>query len=157
MAKAKVQFMCSKQDDKLVLSQPEVYRAYVKGLKDGDYAITINKPAKPKTIPQLGYYYAVILPTVFDEMLSQGNDTITVVINDELFNFPLTKRNIDTYLLKPKCARVREGHHIDKSDMTIDEAMMFIDNCIRWAAEYLGCVIPDPDPNWKFKQQGQVA
>ena len=144
MAKAKAQFLAYKEGGPLRLRHKDVYDAYVRGLKDGDYVLIINRPMKLKILPQLSYYYGVIVPTVINQMVEDGNTSFVISVNGDRFEVPLTAENVDTFLLKPKCARVREGKHIDKTDMTIDEASVFIENCIQWAAEYLGCVIPEP-------------
>ena len=123
-------------------------------MADGEYIVSIQKATKEKTIPQMAYYYAVILPTVLREMEQQGHDSITIVSDGEIVNLPLTSENIDLYILKPRCARVRDGQLITKTFMTIEEASMFIENCLLWAAESLGCVIPDANPEW-FKKTGR--
>ncbi len=131
--------------NRLLLNRPEVYWAYCAGLKDGDYYLKIFKQKGPaKTIEQLAYYYAVIVPTAFAQMIEDGNDTFVVKIGKQFKEVPLTKEIVDD-LLKEACAKFEGKQIILKRNMSKEEASMFIDNCIRWCARWLGCVIPEPD------------
>lgn len=143
----KIVFMCTKRDGQLVLDHSKIYRSYVEWLKDGHYVMSIRKPTRPKTLPQLAYYYGVILPAINAGMREQGNSDITINTLGVVVQLPLTDQNIDTYILKPRFARQEDGKHIDKADMTIEQASEFIDACVCWAAQYLGCVIPASEDN----------
>lgn len=127
------------------LNRPKVFDAYAQGKKDGDYHITIHKTkGTPKTLEQLGYYYAVIVPTAFQAMVEQGNERMVVKIGDKLKEIPLTEDTVDL-LLKEACAKFDGKNVTNKAKMSKEECSRFIDKCIRWCARYLGCVIPEPD------------
>lgn len=141
MSMQKIQFYCKLEDGKLQLNRRPVFDAYLSGLKDGDYYLTIQKcKGAPKTVSQLAYYFAVIIPTVYQQLIDDGNETFVVKIGKNFKEVPLTKDTVDL-LLKEACAYpVRK-----KRDMTKLECSEFIDKCIRWAARWLSCVIPPPD------------
>jgi hypothetical protein len=123
----------------------EVFEVWCKGAKDGEYSITFTKTVHPKTLAQLAYYYAVIIPTALKQMKADGNDTYTVTIGDKEKELPIDEDMVDT-ILKQACMTK------SKAQMSMEEASEFIDRCIMWCARYLGCVIPDPDPLWCEKQ-----
>jgi hypothetical protein len=130
------------------LDQPQIFKAYCKGQKEGDYYLTIHKAkGPPKTLAQLAYYHAVILPTVQKQMVLDGHDTVWLRgIKGEDIQLPLTADTVDL-LLKLKCAVFEDWGRLDKADMDIDQAREFITRCQMYAAQYLNCVIPDPRPN----------
>ncbi len=126
------------------LNRNNVFKAYAKGLRDGAYYFKLYKlKGEPKTLPQLAYYYAVIIPTVFKQMTDDGNDTFTVNIAGRNKEIPLTMDVVND-ILKLSCAKFDGKNVTNKADMTKEEASEFITDCIRWAARYLHCVIPEP-------------
>ena len=127
---------------KFGLHHREVFDAWVLGAKDGNYSMTMTKTVHPKTLAQLAYYYAVIVPSALNQMKADGNDTYTVKIGDKEKELPIDEDVVDT-ILKQACMVKSKGR------MSMEEASEFIDKCIMWCARYLGCVVPDPDPNWK--------
>ncbi len=124
------------------LNRPEIYKAYCKGLREGKYYIEIHKAkGPPKTPEQLAYYFVAIIPTVFRQMVADGNDKMFVNIKGRSKEVPLTEDVVDQ-MLKQTCA-VFDGKVVNKADMTMEQASIFIDRCIRWAARWLSCVIPE--------------
>jgi hypothetical protein len=124
-----------------------VFEAYCRGMKDGDYSETFSKTTHPKTLAQLAYYYAVIIPAALKQMKADGNDTYTVQIGERTKELPLNEDVVDM-ILKQACL-VKS-----KARMSQEEASEFLDRCIKWCARYLGCVIPPADKDWKDKDNG---
>lgn len=135
-----VQFQGKIKSGVFKLNSPKVFDAYALGQKDGNYYLTFHKTkGSPKTMEQLGYYYAVVVPTVFKQMVEDGNDKIVINIGVKRKDVPLTPDVVDL-LLKEACAK---GEKL-KRNMTMGECSDFISTCILWAARYMGCVIPEP-------------
>lgn len=131
------------------LNVPKVFNAYVKGLDDGNYYIVLHKRKGPsKTPEQLGYYYAVIVPTAFKQMKEDGNERMVIRTGKKnAYKFkevPLTEEVVDL-LLKEACAKFDGKIVTLKRNMTMRECSEFIDRAIRWCARYLHCVIPPPE------------
>jgi hypothetical protein len=136
---ANIQFYISVKNGKIEISNTvrATMEAFFKGQKDCTGFLRWHKTTNrtPKTLEQLGYYYAVILPTACQGLKEAGH---------EVMGIPPTKDQTDA-ILKHFCAVVREGGEIvNKRDMTKMECMEFITNCIVWCAKNLGCVIPEP-------------
>lgn len=132
------QFHGTIKNGRLALTRGEVFSAYIQGQPEGDYYLTLTKAKGPsKTLEQLGYYFAVIVPTVYQQLVDDGNETFVVNISGRDKELPLTKDIVDL-LLKQACGVT------SKAKMSIKECSEFIDKCIRWSARYLGCVIPPP-------------
>ena len=119
-----------------------IFQAYCQGQKDGDYSLTAEPSVHPKTLPQMAYYYAVIVPEALKAMKEQGNETYQIPISGKVKELKINEDIVDA-ILKSACKAKSKGR------MSMEEASEFLDKCIRWCARYLGCVIPDPDPNWK--------
>jgi len=117
--------------------------------------VTFARLRRMKTLEQLGYYYAVILPTIHQQMLDDGID---------VYGVPITQEMADK-VVKAYCARIDDDSNIvpvpyepqdwyewekatknmkrfKKRNMTKMQAMVFIDNAIRWANHKLNCDIP---------------
>ncbi len=116
------------------------------------FNLKVTKAKKPKTIEQLGYHYAVVVPTVNLELISQGH---TMVIGKMIV--PIDKKQTDE-VLKYFCARLDENDNVvlhdpenhpdrpimNKRDMGKEQLSQFIENEILWANHTLGCNIPRP-------------
>jgi hypothetical protein len=139
-----VQFHGRIKDGKWTLNRGQVFDAYIQGQPDGDYYLVIHKAKIPKTLQQLAYYYAVVVPTVRKTMIEHGNDSIVVSIGKAFKELPLTIETVDA-ILKEVWAKTKGVDVKSKARMSIKEASELIDISIMWAARYLGCVIPPPD------------
>ena len=126
------------------LTRWTVFHAFAKGQPDGDYYIELHRAkGPPKTLQQLGYYYAVVLPTAYRAMVELGNDTMTIAIGGGVKEVPLSQDVVDS-ILKQVWA-TRKGCEVkSKAKFSIEEASELIDWSIQWCARYLGCVIPSP-------------
>lgn len=116
------------------LYQSELRQKYLGKLKEGQRVVeTIKQDLPAKTLEQLGYYYAVILPIVTQQLIEDGHECFGVPINEDMADD----------VLKEFCARF-DGKIVNKADMDIQQASIFITNCIAWANGALGCQIPEP-------------
>lgn len=147
-------FQGRKENGKLKLRDLDKvkYLAYLDGFKEGIwFNVRITRAQKPKTLEQLGYHYAVIVPTVNLELINQG-----YTMNVFGVELPIDKDQTDQ-LLKCFCSRLDEDGNITihdpdnhpnrpivfKRDMNKLQASQFIDNEIKWANSVLGCRIPE--------------
>ncbi|HDY88113.1 MAG TPA: hypothetical protein ENH82_08385 [bacterium] len=122
----------------------KVFCAYTKGLKNGDYYLTLHKvKGSPKTLEQLGYFHAVVVPTAFKQMVEDGNDTVKFIIDGKEKELPLTEDMV-VVIFKEVWAKAKNVKVKSKKDMTITEASELITISIEWAARYLHCSIPEP-------------
>lgn len=127
-----------------------VFDAYCKGQKDGNYSATLNESVPPKTLPQMAYYYSVIIPAAMKQIKADNDgDSYIVKIGNREKEVEIDEDTVDK-ILKGACKVKSKGR------MTMKEASEFIDKCIKWCARYLGIVIPDPDPNWKENLSHEV-
>lgn len=139
------QFFGKIKDGLFFYNSIRVFLAYVKGLKDGAYYITLHKvKGSPKTLEQLGYFHAVVVPTVFKQMVEDGNDTVTFDMDGRTKELHLTEEMV-IEILKEVWAKSKEVKVKSKADMTKTEASELISISIEWAARYLHCSIPEPD------------
>lgn len=137
----KIEFYGHLVDGKFRFYRRPVWDAFLAGQKDGDYYVTITKrKGPPKTLEQLSYYYAVIIPTVYNQMVEDGHERFVVKVGAKFKEIPLTTDVVDL-VLKESCAFDEKS----KAKMSKEECSAFIDRCIRWAARWLSCVIPPPE------------
>jgi len=123
----------------------KVFLLYAKGLKDGDYYATLQKvKGSPKTLEQLGYFHAVIVPTVHKQMIADGNRTVKFEMDGRVKELPLTEDMV-VAMLKEIWAKSKGVEVKSKADMSKSEASELISISIEWAARYLHCSIPEPD------------
>ncbi len=112
-------------------SYPKERKKSLSDMPEGTWITETIKPVgKSISHKQLGYYYAVILPTVHEQLLEDGIEVMGV---------PISQETADE-ILKHHCS---DG--LKKRNMSVDDAKEFIDRCIQWANITLGCRIPEPD------------
>jgi hypothetical protein len=120
---------------------------------------------KGKSSPQLGYFFAVVLPEITEAMKAGGQDDIMIELLDQdglLTGFfkrvPLTANSARAFLkaqfLEPLAvADPNTGAMIGTeppsfSRLNHEEMGDFIKKCVVWAAETLDCdVTPSPSEN----------
>lgn len=122
------------------------FDAWVDGLDEGKWVRAEFKLKNPnKTLPQLGYWYSVVIPNVLDGLVDAGYDSLFV---SEVRGFDvaveITAEDVDK-LLKV-LYRTHAGLEAvpAKRRMTKEDMSNMIDFTLKWAAEYLGIVIPEP-------------
>lgn len=113
-------------------------------LKEGDYEMKLIRRNK-RSLNQNAFFHA-IMPDIQQGLYEAGfhevksaEDAKTVVKN--LF----LKKKITNELTGDEIIIIR-----DTSDLTKEEMMVFIDEVIRWAAEYLGITIYSPSEQSAF-------
>lgn len=125
------------------------FEAYVAGQDDGDYYIELHKAkGAPKTSPQQGYYYGVVVPHTFKALKEHGNEDVILSIGNGYKHLPLIKEVVDL-LLKGIWARAKDCEVKSKAEFSLDEYSELIDLSICWVAKYLNYVIPAPDKDWQ--------
>ena len=99
------------------------------------------------------YYWGVVLRAIADDSAAGSMSTLRVhQAMSTLFLEPLgaelvfrTKRQVITILTDQRPST---------ADLPSDEFYTYVENVRRWAAETLGLVIPDPDPEYWRKDLG---
>jgi len=133
----------------------ECFAGYCRLQKDGDYTLTLSKTTTSKTNEQLGYFHAVVVPTVFNQIKEFAGEgemidgkkrfpTIGFMVKDKYKEIPMTE-DVVVSLLKQVWATSKGCEVKSKADMNIEEASELIDISIQWAERYLGCQIPPPE------------
>ena len=123
----------------------KVFLAYAKGLKDGNYYLELHKvKGSPKTLEQLGYFHAVVVPTAYKQMVEDGNDTVIFEMDGRKKELRLTEDMV-VEILKEVWAKANGVEVKSKADMTKAEASELISISIEWCARYLHCTIPEPE------------
>lgn len=154
---AKAEFIANQIDGKFTIKHRQSYLKYQKALKNGAYKIRITRLYPPKTNPQLGYYYTAVVETVMDDLILQnGGEYVEFLIGGVRFQHKIDKGFVDAYI-KKHCARVADNGDLciavegdtrkvlNKANMSKRHAMQLLDNAIKWAANELHIVIPEPE------------
>ncbi len=136
------EFFGENKNDRFLLNSPKVFDAYCAGQPDGKYYISMHKVTKKKTNEQLGYFHAVVVPTILKQMIEDGNRTVKFELNGKVKEIPLTEDMVIA-MMKEVWAKSKGVKVKSKADMTKGEASELIDISIEWAARYLGCSIPE--------------
>ena len=137
------------QEGRLILSdvQEQLRKRWLAGIKEGtSVRETLTKVAPAKTHQQVKAYFGLAVEMIRKRFEDMGVDVCGVCPNKQMIHD----------ILKKACGGVGDmGESLGLSEMTIDQASKFFDNCRAWAATQLQLVIPDPDPNWKIAGQAK--
>lgn len=142
----KLSFIGIKEDNKpfrvvhAVLLKEELDR-----LPKGSYRLTVEKLRKNKSLPQLGYYYACVLPMIFSAAVDAGWELAT-------------KEECDIWLKSMFAGKDLINKHTGqilsvpalKRNMSSMEMATFTNQVRDWSSQYLGTYIPDPEENIKL-------
>jgi hypothetical protein len=109
-------------------------------LSNGKYRLIIEKYRKDKSLPQLGYYYACVLPMFLKAAIDAGWELTSVEEADAWLKSMFANRE----LINKHTGQVIEVPAL-KRNMTTTEFSTFINQVRDHAAEFLGCYIPEPE------------
>lgn len=137
------EFHGENKNGRFLFNSPKVFDAYTVGLPDGKYYVNLHKVKTMKTNEQLGYFHAVVVPTILKQIIEDGNRTVKFEMNGRVKELPLTDDMV-VVILKEVWAKSKGVKVKSKSDMTKSEASELIDISIEWAARFLHCSIPEP-------------
>lgn len=122
-----------------VCQYPQILREQLLGLPEGQWlSVQYFKPAKGHTDPQRAYYYAVIIPLVWQDFLSKG---ITETVgHGTAFEYEQDITQEKTHEILTR--QLSDGMSLSR--MNREELSDYLDRCIQFAAKTLGVTIPPP-------------
>lgn len=131
------------KDGKLIISNRKLFESDIKQHKEGEELdLTIEKHKKKRSTPQNSYLWGVVYPTALHGFLELGNIGTTIDDVHEFFK--------DRFLSNGKELTLNNGEtfNIAKTTTTLSttEFMTYVAEIVKFCAEYLGCVVPDPMP-----------
>lgn len=118
----------------------EEFKKLLSGLKDGKHLVRISNYSK-RSLRQNAYYFGVVVPMVRQGLFDAGYDEVTENEDaHEIMKHIFLKRvvrseiNDDAITISGSTAK-----------LTTEQFNDFLDQVIRWSAQYLNVVIPDPN------------
>lgn len=131
------------QNGQLILSaiQKELKKHYLTSMRDGTrIRITYTREGPMKTWKQVKTQFGLVVQMVRIRLEEMSVDVCGI---------PANKQMVYDILIKA-CGGVGDlGETIGLSEMTIEQASQFFENCRVWSATQLNLDIPDPNPNWR--------
>lgn len=115
-------------------------------LPDGRYRVTVDKYRKNKSNPQLGYYYACVIPLSWKLLLDAGWKFTSAEQVDAFWK----KLYANTELINETTGEIMSIPAL-KRDMSTVELSTFTDEIKKHCAEYLNGYIPDPEEQTKIE------
>jgi hypothetical protein len=147
----------SKDGDKFVRSETQIamFRQWWNSHKDGTMIKAEYKVFHGlKTNQQVKTHFGLLINTVIAKANDDGIDTsmfLKMLIRDDLpTGVGLTKGFLHELLYALCPIADEEGKRVTLSKMTTDQACKWFDECRNLLASR-GIYIPEPDPNWKDK------
>lgn len=126
----------------------KMFRDECNKLAPGRYRLTVEKMRKNKSMPQLGYYYACVLPLFMQHLIDAGYEFTTIEQVDAFAKSQFAKQPI----LNKHTGEVIEIPGLKRKMTTLE--MSTFTNAIRdWDAEYLGGYIPEPEQQTEMQYQ----
>ncbi len=118
--------------------------------KDCEVTFTIEKAHATRSSAQNAFFHAVIVPMVSDRTGYTPKEAKELLkakcLPHDLAESGENGRLIDGLVLGGSTAKLNVLQFID-----------FMDECVRYAAEHMDLVIPDPDPNWRAHAVAALA
>jgi hypothetical protein len=122
------------------ITLPPRLKSEVAGLFAGkSVVVTWERKKKKRSADQNAYYWGVIIRLIYLEMNAQGENVMPQEVHEFLkFRFLRVQRiNQDTGEILFEFGR-------STTRLKTTEFMLYMDNCIQFASEYLSIVIPPP-------------
>jgi hypothetical protein len=127
---------------KIVPEHPEQYQDFLLSLKhDWPYEQIIRPIKKARTLRQNAYYWGVVVELITLEIAGTNAKVEKEEVHRALARYFLDFDNDRTF----ETGGVVFGERISTTELSTVEFNQYIENIQRWAAEYLGLIIPDPE------------
>ena len=127
-------FKCKLVKGQIVYERPDLFCAYVQGLKEGDLECIIQPWRKEKSLQQLRYVHGIVFV-----LCSQASGYTVNEVKGLLKGMFLTE------YVKSKTTGKEIPIVKSLADLTMPEMSTFIEDVIILAAKQWGCVIPSSD------------
>lgn len=148
-----------KRNRKLIF--PANTSRYIETLPDGSYVLDIRKEKSKATQSMFGYLYGYLYPEILKEMgefqTKENVEKLDVLFKKEYGVTHVTTeyvaiaiRGFDEQAIQP----VESVEPKSKRDYTVGEMENYWTAIQKFAAEFLGLILKDPDPEWKEKWPG---
>lgn len=139
-----------------VLNMAE-FRAAFAGIKDGKHLVTV-KDIRRRSVAQNSYYWGVVVPMVRRALYESGFDEIRTAED--------AHEALKYFHLRTRVSNKEAGEVIEitgsTKELNIPEFNDYLERICRWAAEYMGIVIPSPNEelaefdNWVNDQTSEA-
>ena len=113
-------------DGRFIPDEPIAFKENFRQFEGRRVRVAVNLPYKRNTAAQRGYYWEVVLGMLAERIGDCSRDDV--------------HRDVKERLLKDMDGNVGRTRH-----MNTQQFAEFIDAVVRWAAEFHGLVIPDPN------------
>ena len=117
-------------------------------LAPGRYRLTVEKMRKNKSLPQLGYYYACVLPLFMQHLIDAGYEFTNIYQVDAFAKARFASQQV----INKHTGDIIEIPGL-KREMTTLEMSTFTNAIRDWDAEYLGGYIPEPEQQTEMQYQ----
>ena len=138
-----MKFYGTVQNGELTLSavQKDFRQKYLSKLKDGTLVKeTLTRQGPMKTHQQVKCQFGLVVEMIRQKLEEMGIDVCGIAPNKQMVYD----------ILKKACGGVGDmGETLGLSEMTIEQASKFFENCRAWAATQLGLNIPEPNKDWR--------
>ena len=151
-----MEFHYIKQDGRLTLSttQREQRERFISSLKEGVLIReTLQKAEVSKTHAQIKAIFGLAMALILDEFENRGWDSSIILGGDVPTGVPVSKVLLKEYLYVVCSICDDEGNKKSLGRANIEQASKFFEDIRNWSASKWQIVIPDPDPEWRKKQQ----
>lgn len=127
-------------DDQGVLrpADPVAWRAYLNRQKGRDVWITVKRQTRHHTDNQRAYYHGVVVEDVANH-IGEGHDEAHELLKERSQVLEKYRRRIEMLDGKELTLGKSTKH------LTTEQYAEYVDETKRWAAEFLGLYIPDPN------------
>jgi hypothetical protein len=122
------------------------FRVDLDSLPSGKYQHTVEKYHHKATPLQFGYLYGVVYPLSMIALNDAGYEFTNIDQVDQFWKGLFANKEI----INRETGEVMRIPLSKSEFLTIDE-MTYTDAIRNYCSEYLGVYIPDPDPNYKTK------
>ena len=128
-------------------SQRTLLNEFVGALVDGDSVnVKMKQVRTGKTWPQLGYWYAVIVPYAMKGFVECGQDSMEVTLSNGLrLSKRINRDDIDAFLKELYSEHIGYSKEINKRTMDIGDMRDMINFAADFIAENFGIVCPSTD------------
>jgi len=144
-----IRYIVDKEDGKpYTVLNPELRQRELDALPKGRYRETIEKFHRKATHLQFSYLYSVCYPLSMVALNDAGYEFVNVDQVDLFWKSMFANKEV----MNRETGEVLKIP-LSKSEFVTIQEMTYCNAIRNYCSEYLNANIPDPDPNWKQKQQ----
>jgi hypothetical protein len=144
----KLEYNCKVNDSGVIQWPERMHGEVIEHFAGKDVSVRIERAGRRRSNDQNAYYWGVVVPYILDGFLALGENDL----NADMVHEFLKLQYLPAQIVDKETGEEQYRFPRSTKKLKTWEFCLYIDNCIQFAAEKLGVIVPPPTSEYMFPQ-----